>query len=254
MDAMGPDRRRRRRQGPVTTLLLCAALLYPLGCTSGCSTAVNTPAASPNAPRIRVRLMTGAETVTLACGVPPLYQLSSQPMAQSLDCPINAVFTLSLTPQGWQAGAATLGGANGGGIPTATLHLQPERDGTVSIDGIAYRGRFRFIPVGGNRFDVVNDVDVDSYLASVVSKEMLPNWHEESYKAQAIVARTYAIYEKQTVGADRYWDVYADTRSQVYGGIAAESAKSRLAVNETAGIVVAANDANGYPRIFKSYF
>jgi stage II sporulation protein D len=101
---------------------------------------------------------------------------------------------------------------------------------------------------------VINDVDVDSYLCSVVSKEMLPGWHEESYKAQAIVARTYAIYEKQTAGADRYWDVFPDTRSQVYGGIPGETAKSRKAVNETAGIVVAAPDANGYPRIFKAYF
>ena len=251
---MGPDRRRRHGHGPLTTLLLCAALLYPLGCTSGCSSAVNAPAASPNAPRIRVRLATAVDKVTLACGVPPLYQLSSQPTAQSLNCPNNAVFALTLTPQGWRAGAANLGGVNGEGTPTATLHLQPDYDGSVSVNGVAYRGRFRFVPVGGNKFDVVNDVDVDGYLASVVSKEMLPGWHEESFKAQAIVARTYAIYEKQTAGFDRYWDVYPDTRSQVYGGIPAESAKSRLAVNHTAGVVVAAADANGYPRIFKSYF
>lgn len=249
---MGPDRR--SRQGPVTTLLLCAALIYPLGCTSGCTSSVNSTAVSPDAPRIRVRLLSGVDHVTLACGVPPLYQLSSQPAAQALNCPNNAVFTLNLTASGWQAGNAILGGVNDGGIPTATLHVQPDHDGSVSVDGIAYRGRFRFIPIGNNKFDVINDVDVDSYLASVVAKEMLPTWHEESFKAQAIVARTYAIYEKQTAGADRYWDVYADTRSQVYGGIPGESAKSRLAVSETAGIVVAAPDANGYPRIFKSYF
>jgi stage II sporulation protein D len=250
---MGPAHRH-SRQGSVTTLLLCAALLYPLGCTSGCTSTANSSTVSPDAPRIRVRLLSGVESVTLSCGVPPLYQLSSQPMAQGLNCPNNAVFALSLNAQGWQAGAAGLGGANGGGIPSATLHLQPDREGSVAINGVPYRGRFRFIPVGGSKFDVINDVDVDSYLCSVVSKEMLPGWHEESYKAQAIVARTYAIYEKQTAGADRYWDVFPDTRSQVYGGIPGETAKSRNAVNETAGIVVAAPDANGYPRIFKSYF
>ncbi|HEY7118556.1 MAG TPA: SpoIID/LytB domain-containing protein [Tepidisphaeraceae bacterium] len=246
---------RHGRQGPVVSLLLFAALLYPLGCTSGCSSSVNTDALqSANAPRIRVRLLSAVDSVTLSCGVPPLYQLSNQPAAQLLNSPNNAVFTLSLDKQGWQAGNASLGGANAQGVPSAILHVQPDHDGSVSINNVAYRGRFRFVPVGGNKFDVINEVDVDSYLASVVSKEMLPNWHEEAYKAQAVVARTYAIYEKQTAGADRYWDVYPDTRSQVYGGIPAETARSRAAVAQTAGIVVAAPDANGYPRIFKAYF
>src|SRR3954447_1537672 len=102
-----PHDRPHGRQGPLATLLLCAALLYPLGCTSGCTSAVNTTTVSKDAPRIRVRLFAGVEKVTLACGVPPLYQLSSQLAAQPLNCPNNAVFTLSLTHDGWQAGNAT---------------------------------------------------------------------------------------------------------------------------------------------------
>jgi stage II sporulation protein D len=225
--------------------LLFALLLLPLGCSSS----VNPSSQSAAAPKIRVRLLSGVETVTLACGVPPLYQLSNQPAARQLNSPKNAVFTLTLTPQGWQAGNANLGGA-----PGATLHLQPDHDGSVSVNGVAYRGKFRFVPAGGAKFDVVNDLDVDAYLAAVVSKEMLPGWHEEAYKAQAVVARTYALYEKQTAGLDRYWDVWPDTRSQVYGGIPGESAKSRRAVADTAGIVVAAANPAGQPKIFKAYF
>src|SRR5205085_8957185 len=118
----------------------------------------------------------------------------------------------------------------------------------------AYRGKFRFIPVGGTRFDVINELDVDAYLASVVSKEMLVGWHDEAYKAQAVVARTYALDEKQTAGLDRYWDVWPDTKSQMYGGIPGETAKSRAAVTETAGVVVACPDNAGNPKIFKAYF
>jgi stage II sporulation protein D len=132
--------------------------------------------------------------------------------------------------------------------------MQPEREGSVSVNGVNYRGKFRFIPVGGGKFDVCNDLDVDSYLAGVVAKECLPGWLEETYKAQAVVARTYALYEKQTAGLDRYWDVWPDTKSQVYGGIPGETAKSRLAVAETAGVVVAAPDNAGNPKIFKAYF
>jgi stage II sporulation protein D len=68
------------------------------------------------------------------------------------------------------------------------------------------------------------------------------------------VARTYALYERQTAGGDRTWDVWPDTRSQVYGGMSAESAKSRRAVADTAGVVVAEPDAAGNPHIFKAYF
>jgi stage II sporulation protein D len=107
--------------------------------------------------------------------------------------------------------------------------------------------------VSPQTFDVVNDVDVDGYLKGVLTKELYPSWDIETYKAQAIVARTYALYESRAVGARRYWDVYADTRSQAYGGMAAETDKSRQAVNATAGIVVAYG-LPGQERIFRAYF
>jgi stage II sporulation protein D len=225
-------------------LLAPLILLYPLGCTSAVR---SDPAA--NTPHIRVKLISAASEVTLACGVPPLYQLSTQNVAQPLNSPANAVFTLSLSPAGWIAGNANLGGNYG-----TTLHIAPTKEGTVSVNNIAYRGRFRFIPVGGGKFDVINDLDVDSYLAGVVAKECLPGWADETYKAQAIIARTYALYEKNTAGLDRYWDVWPDTKSQVYGGIPGETAQSRASVAETAGIVVANVDGGGTPRIFKAYF
>lgn len=235
------------RQLPIPGILtgLLVGLLLPLGCTSS----VQSVGTTANAPIIRVRLLTAVDTVTLSCTVPPTVQIANGPTTQ-LNSPRNAVFNLSLSPRGWIAGNATLGGAVG-----SALHLQPTKEGSVSINGVNYRGHFRLIPVGGgNKFDVVNELDVDAYLASVVSKEMLAGWHPEAYKAQAIVARTYAIYEKQTAGLDRYWDVWPDTRSQVYGGIPAETTKSRDAVAATAGIVVAHNNAQGEPKIFKAYF
>jgi stage II sporulation protein D len=231
------------RQRLALTLFLL--LLFPLGC----STAVDSPLKFGDAPRIRVRLIASAEKITLSCGVPPLYQLSTQTSSQLLNSPNNAVFNLSLTPQGWMAGNANLGGNLG-----TTLHLQPDHDGSVSINGVAYRGKFRFIPVGQNRFDVINELDLDSYLAGVVAKEMPNNWHLQALKAQAIVARTYALFEMRHAGVNRYWDVYPDVRSQVYGGIPAETAKSRQAVTETAGAVVAYGPPGQEPQIFKAYF
>jgi stage II sporulation protein D len=224
---------------------LALALLYPLGCSS----ALDTSGSPGDAPRIRVRLLPGVEKVVISCGVPPLYQLSNQSTSQLLNSPKNAVFSLSLSSQGWLAGNANLGGTLG-----TTLHLQPDHDGTVSIEGVAYRGKFRFIPVGGNKFDVINELDLDSYLAGVIAREMPGGWNEQAYMAQAVVARTYALYERNTAGLNRYWDVWPDIRSQVYGGIPAETAKSRKAVSVTAGIVVAYAPAGSQPQIFKAYF
>ena len=136
-------------------------------------------------------------------------------------------------------------GAKDAVLGSGELTILPAAEGLVSINKLPYRGRYRLVPLSGSKFDVVNDVDIESYLCGVLPKELLPNWHEETYRAQAIVARTYALYEKQTAPPDRYWDVYADQRSQRYGGLSAESDKSRDAVNQTAGIVLAYAPAGG---------
>ena len=56
----------------------------------------------------------------------------------------------------------------------------------------------RLVPRAPGRFDVVNDVDIDSYLKGVLAAEMFNKWHEEAFKAQAIVARHARIVWEQT--------------------------------------------------------
>ena len=109
---------------------------------------------------------------------------------------------ITLSPAGWQIGNTT--------FIAGELLVQPEPIGSVSINGSSYRGRYRFIPTGANHFDVVNDVDIDSYLFGVVPREMLRDWNPEAYKAQAIVARTYALYEVHTSGGGRPFDLFDD--------------------------------------------
>jgi stage II sporulation protein D len=152
---------------------------------------------------------------------------------------------VSLDAAGWQIGSARL--------PRSELTITPASDGSVSISKHFYHGTYRFVPVGPDRFDVVNDVDVESYLRGVLRQELLPDWAEETYKAQAIVARTYALYEAHTEGVGRPFDVYDDQRSQVYGGVGAESPRSRDATFQTNGIVVAYGQP-GRETIFKAYF
>ena len=220
-------------------VVILPALLWPLGCA-------HRPRPRPLAgiPIVRVRLLQDQHLVTLTASRPPSVSLGGA-SSTPLNLPRNEAVPLRLTSQGWRIGDATF-------PATGQLTVHPEADGSVAINGTPYRGRYRFVPTPQGSFDVVNDVDIDSYLKSVVSKELLWNWHDEAYRAQAIVARTYALYESAGDGRGHY-DVNDDVRSQVYGGLPAESSKSRSAVDSTAGVVVAHPTDGGY-KIFKTYF
>jgi stage II sporulation protein D len=97
----------------------------------------------------------------------------------------------------------------------------------------AYRGQLR-VKKSGSALQVVNIVGLEPYLWGVVTSEMPDRWPAEALAAQAVVARTYALAHRHKGD----FDLYPDTRSQVYGGIAAESQPATEAVNETAGQVV----------------
>jgi stage II sporulation protein D len=104
----------------------------------------------------------------------------------------------------------------------------------LSLDGDPYRGALQVARAGGG-LQVVNVVGLDLYVMGVVPREMPKDWPLEALKAQAVVARSYALAHLKHGGS---FDLYPDTRSQVYGGIHAESPSSNLAVGGTAGRVV----------------
>ncbi|MEM6327083.1 MAG: SpoIID/LytB domain-containing protein [Bacteroidota bacterium] len=81
---------------------------------------------------------------------------------------------------------------------------------------------------------LVNRVDVEPYVASVVASEY-PFREIEGVKAQTILARTYALRHR---GAHAEWDVDDTQRSQVYKGEGTVTATSREAAMQTAGLVL----------------
>ena len=66
----------------------------------------------------------------------------------------------------------------------------------------------------------------------------------EALRAQAVVARSYAL---ATLKPGTLFDLYADTRSQVYGGIEAEAASTNRAIGSTAGRVLSGTAASRRP-------
>jgi stage II sporulation protein D len=96
-----------------------------------------------------------------------------------------------------------------------------------------YRGSIQVDVVSG-KLRAINFVGLEQYLYGVVPSEMPFTWLPEALKAQAVVARSYALATRKT-GA---FDLYPDTRSQVYLGIEHEKLSTTAAVDATAGQVV----------------
>jgi SpoIID/LytB domain protein len=104
----------------------------------------------------------------------------------------------------------------------------------LTVDGRAYRGRL-VVSSDGKRVQVVNVVGLEAYLKGVVPAEMPSSWAAEALKAQAVAARSYAL---ANLKKSPDFDLYGDTRDQVYGGVAAESPAASAAVDATRGQVV----------------
>ena len=102
------------------------------------------------------------------------------------------------------------------------------------VDKVAYRGRLS-VSSDGKLVQVIDTVGLESYLKGVVPAEMPSSWLPEALKAQAVAARSYAL---ANVTTGRPFDLYGDTRSQVFGGVHAENAATSAAVDATKGQVV----------------
>lgn len=117
--------------------------------------------------------------------------------------------------------------------------VEPTAGGYVFIGDRWYRGKALVVP-SEKGLTAVNHVDLEQYLYSVLGAEMGGNWPQEALKAQAVAARSYALYQRQR-GANGVFDL-GDTQGwQVYRGIEDESVGTQMAVNATLGQVLTHN-------------
>ncbi|HEX9968792.1 MAG TPA: SpoIID/LytB domain-containing protein [Acidimicrobiales bacterium] len=125
------------------------------------------------------------------------------------------------------------------------VRIEPLGDAVVGIDGLgAYRGALDLVPAGAAGVGVVNELGLDDYLKGLA--EVPGSWPVEALKAQAVAARTYALYGRarpvataaRALGAD----ICATDACQVYAGLAKEQSPAgaawAAAVEATAGRVL----------------
>jgi stage II sporulation protein D len=116
--------------------------------------------------------------------------------------------------------------------------LRAAGSGTIAITGYGtYRGALETVPTESDAgsLNVVNALSVEAYVKGVIPNESPPSWPLAELKAQAVASRSFAL--TAGVGGNGF-DLYADTRSQVYKGLESEYASSNEAAEQTRGQVV----------------
>ena len=122
------------------------------------------------------------------------------------------------------------------GIPcsVSALQIAPLKGGYVFINDRVFRGRINLIVKANGKILVVNELRVEDYLRGVLCQEVAPWWPMDALKSQAIIARSYALYQKQ-FPKDKDFDLTSDIYSQVYGGKSSERWRANRAVDLTKG-------------------
>lgn len=164
---------------------------------------------------------------------------------------------LEVVPEGDYALADAAGRAHA--LTSGRSYVFSERGGEVSVAGWRLAGEARLtarsgaadVRIGRRRYrgtlivranpdgtvTGIDELPIEQYLLGVLPLEMDPDWPLEALKAQAVVARTFA-YTQLGKYAKRGFDLTADTRSQVYGGLLDDPASVRQAVEGTRGEVL----------------
>jgi stage II sporulation protein D len=209
----------------------------------------NAPSGAEAAESIRVLLSADVLRLDIRADS-PLWVTDAKGRGQALRAPIQVAAAgegFLLNSARMQTEQLTLdGGEQGITLTFPRLARKPNRavssseSGTeISVTGLVHLVR------RGNGFLVINRVDVEEYVKGVVPAEVSSTWHPEMLKAQAVAARTYALYQ-QRLSATREYDVAATVQDQVYRGKQGIDAGILRAVEDTRGLVVTYQDAPIY--------
>ena len=144
-----------------------------------------------------------------------------------------ATMTLKETPVTFNNGAVVIGDQNSN-LPT--LILAPTGDDTIRVGDNEYPG-YIFLFVRGESVLAVNCVGMEDYIAGVVSCELPSRFDSAALEAQAVAARTYALFTMVSTRM-QFYDLKDDQSSQVYRGLTGTNGAGRRAAQRTAGVVM----------------
>lgn len=135
------------------------------------------------------------------------------------------------------ASGVEIAGPGGVARAAAPVRLAPTGGARLYLAIRPYRGVLEVRRTPAGRLTVINELDLEEYLYGVLRMEVDPRWPPDALRAQAVAARTLALYSLNRFAAEGY-DVRATTDSQVYGGVGAEDPRTTAAVEATRGQIL----------------
>ena len=123
-------------------------------------------------------------------------------------------------------------------IPISSTRIKiVNPSGFLKVNGKGYRGTLEVIEEKEHSLLIINELNLEDYLAGMVTQEMSSQWPVEALRAQAVAARTYALFQKAN-RKDALYHLESTVLDQVYNGSDSENQLSLQAVNNTQGEVI----------------
>ena len=179
------------------------------------------PSPAHAAETIRVALAQNADSVALSASSGLIVK------APNDDVAANGRITVSAGPSGLAV--------DGQRLRSDRIEVRG-RNGELTVNNLTVSGRVTVKRQNG-KLVAINELPLEDYVKGVVPSEMNANWHSEALKAQAIAARTYALFKIRQNGKKDF-DVVASTKDQVYKGRAGADGPAGRAVDETRGQIL----------------
>jgi len=130
----------------------------------------------------------------------------------------------------------------------SSLIIRGEDHSVISVNDRLFLGEIQFIRGKKDTLTVINRIDIEDYVKGILYHEVSHYWPTEALMAQAIVSRTYALYQMEE-NKTQDFDVSSDIYSQVYGGRTSERYRTNKAVEQTKGKIL-----NFKGKVFPTFF
>lgn len=131
--------------------------------------------------------------------------------------------------------------------------------GLLSFEQEKYLGQFKVITSKrGDSCDIINEIPMESYISSLLTKEMNSKWPIEALKAQAVAARTYAYHKMKTqqvtkeLGSEAFYDLESSEKHQVGGNFFDATETTNRASASTQGEILTTLNGKINPIFFNA--
>ena len=129
--------------------------------------------------------------------------------------------------------------------------------GLISWGKNKYQGEIQLLTTPGSEScDLVNDIPLEAYLRTLLSKEMNGTWPLEALKAQAVAARTYAydrlLKSGGMVDTKKLYHLESSEKDQVSGSFFDVTEKTLRASRDTEGEIIVGPSGKVSPAFFHS--